>query len=71
MSEPSENIFSLIEDGPAPYGFRLRDSDLTIAGGNVRHAIDAQARRHLLVPLAASPSVEDRHSLGVTKVAAS
>jgi hypothetical protein len=67
MSEASESAFTLIEDGPAPLEFRLRDSDVTVAGGYVRHAIDSQSRRHLLVPLAADqPSIEDHGSSGVS-----
>ena len=54
MNEASENAFTLIEDGPAPRGLRMRDSDISVAGGPVSHAVDALGRRHLLIPLAAS-----------------
>jgi Putative PD-(D/E)XK family member, (DUF4420) len=67
MSEASENAFTLIEDGPAPRGLRMRDSDVTIAGGYVSHAIDALGRRHLLIPLSAEQQpIADHRSHGVS-----
>ena len=67
MSEASENAFTLIEDGPAPRGLRMRDSDITVAGGCISHAIDALGRRHLLVPLTAEQQpIADHRSHGVS-----
>lgn len=67
MSEPSENAFSLIEDGEAPRGLRMRDSDVAVYGGYVSHAIDGMGRRHLLIPLTADQQpTADHHSHGVS-----
>jgi Putative PD-(D/E)XK family member, (DUF4420) len=67
MSEASENAFTLIEDGPAPGGLRMRDSDIAVAGGYVSHAIDALGHRHLLVPLIGEQqAVADHRSHGVS-----
>lgn len=67
MSEASENAFTLIEDGPAPRGLRMRDSDVTVTGGYVSHAVDALGRRHLLIPLAAEQQpIADHRSHGVS-----
>lgn len=67
MSEASENAFTLIEDGPAPRGLRMRDSDIAVAAGYVSHAIDALGYRHLLVPLTAEQQpVADHRSHGVS-----
>ncbi len=66
MSEASESAFTLIEDGPAPRGLRMRDSDVAVAGGYVSHAVDALNRRHLLIPLAAGEQViADNRSEGL------
>jgi len=67
MNEASENAFTLIEDGPAPRGLRMRDSDISVAGGFASHAVDALGRRHLLIPLAAEQqSIADHRSHGVS-----
>jgi hypothetical protein len=67
MSEVSENAFTLIEDGPTPRGLRMRDSEISVAGGYVSHAIDTLGRRHLLVPLAVEQQpVADHRSHGVS-----
>ena len=45
----------------------MRDSEVTVAGGYVSHAIDALGRRHLLIPLAAEQlPIADHHSHGVS-----
>ena len=67
MSEASENAFTLVEDGPAPRGLRMRDSEVTVAGGYVSHAIDALGRRHLLIPLTPEQQpIADHRSHGVS-----
>jgi len=67
MNEASENAFTLIEDGPAPRWLRMRDSDISVAGGLASHAIDAIGHRHLLIPLAAGQqSITDHRSHGVS-----
>jgi hypothetical protein len=67
MTGPSENAFELIESGPVEQELRIRDSDVTVAGGAVRHALDRFGRRHLLVPLAVGQeATEDRNSCGVS-----
>ena len=67
MTGPSENAFGLIEDGPVEQDLRIRDSDVAVAGGSVRHAVDRLGRRHLLVPLAdGQAATEDRNSYGVS-----
>jgi hypothetical protein len=67
MTAPSENAFELIENGPVEQELRIRDSDVTVAGGSVRHAIDSFGRRHLLVPLdVGQEATEDRNSCGVS-----
>lgn len=67
MTGPSEDAFGLIENGPLEQELRIRDSDVTIAGGSVRHAVDRLGRRHLLVPLAdGQEATEDRNSYGVS-----
>jgi hypothetical protein len=67
MSEASENAFTLVEDGPTPRGLRMRDSEVTVAGGYVSHAIDALGRRHLLIPLTTEQQpIADHRSHGVS-----
>jgi hypothetical protein len=67
MTEPSEDAFELIENGPLQQELRIRDSDVSVAGGLVRHAVDRLGRRHLLVPLAAGQEATyDRNSYGVS-----
>lgn len=67
MTGPSEDAFGLIENGPLKQELRIRDSDVTVAGGSVRHAVDRLGRRHLLVPLAGGQeATEDRNSYGVS-----
>src|SRR5262245_5499530 len=67
MTGPSENAFELIESGPIEQELRIRDSDVTVTGGSVRHAIDQLGRRHLLVPLTVGQeATEDRNSCGVS-----
>jgi hypothetical protein len=64
---PSEAAFEVIENGAITQDLRIRDSDVTLTGGSVRHAIDRLGRRHLLVPLAADePAAEDHGSCGVS-----
>jgi hypothetical protein len=67
MTGSSETAFGLIENGPVEQELRIRDSDVTVAGGTVRHAVDRLGRRHLLIPLADDQAAtEDRHSYGVS-----
>jgi hypothetical protein len=67
MTGPSENAFELIENGPPEQELRIRDSDVTVAGGSVRHALDRLGRRHLLVPLAiGQEATEDHNSCGIS-----
>lgn len=67
MTGPSETAFEVIESGPVKQELRVHDSDVTVAGGSVRHSVDHQGRRHLLVPLAAGQeATEDRNSYGVS-----
>ena len=67
MTGSSENAFGLIENGPLQQELRIRDSDVAVAGGFVRHAVDRLGRRHLLVPLAeGQEATEDRNSYGVS-----
>lgn len=67
MSEASESAFSLIEEGHAPRGLRMRDSDVAVVGGYVSHAVDAMGCRHLLIPLTAEQQpIADHHSHGVS-----
>jgi hypothetical protein len=63
----SETAFGLIETGSVGHDLRVRDSDVEVAGGPVKHAVDRHGLRHLLVPLTpGQPSAEDRTSRGVT-----
>jgi hypothetical protein len=63
----SESAFGLIEKGPLQQELRIRDSDISVSGGVVRHAVDRLGRRHLLVPLAdGQEAAEDRNSYGVS-----
>jgi len=67
MAGPSEQAYSVIENGPVEQELRIRDSDVSVAGGSVRHAVDRLGRRHLLVPLAdGQEATEDRNSCGVS-----
>jgi Putative PD-(D/E)XK family member, (DUF4420) len=67
MTGSSENAFALIENGPVEQELRIRDSDVAVAGGYVRHAVDRLGRRHLLIPLAdGQKATEDRNSYGVS-----
>jgi Putative PD-(D/E)XK family member, (DUF4420) len=67
MTGLSENAFGLIENGRVEQELRIRDSDVTVAGGSVRHAVDQLRRRHLLIPLAdGQGATEDRNSCGVS-----
>lgn len=67
MTGPSETAFDLIENGPLKQELRVHDSDVAVAGGSVRHAVDRLGRRHLLVPLAVGQeATEDRNSCGVS-----
>ena len=67
MTGPSETAFGLIENGPVEQELRIRDSEVTVAGGSVRHAVDRFGRRHLLIPLAdGQEAAEDRNSCGVS-----
>jgi hypothetical protein len=67
MIGPSEDAFALIENGPVEQELRIRDSDVTVAGGCVRHAVDRLGRRHLLIPLEeGQKATEDRNSYGVS-----
>jgi Putative PD-(D/E)XK family member, (DUF4420) len=68
VAEASEGVFALLERDVST-GLRVlaRDTDVTLAGGVVAHALDASGRRHLLIPLAeGQPSAEDTTSRGVT-----
>jgi hypothetical protein len=63
----SEPAFGLIENGPVEHDLRIRDSDVTVTAGPVRHAVDRFGHRHLLIPLAdGQEAVEDRDSCGVS-----
>jgi hypothetical protein len=67
MTGPSERSFEVIEKGAVKQDLRIRDSDVSVAGGAVRHAIDRSGRRHLLVPLTDDQSAaEDHGSCGVS-----
>lgn len=67
MTGQSETAFEVIENGVITQDLRIRDSDVTVTGGSVRHAIDRLGRRHLLVPLPENePTAEDRGSCGVS-----
>lgn len=67
MTGQSENAFGLIENGPLDQELRIRDSDVAVTVGFVRHAVDRLGRRHLLVPLAeGQEATEDRNSYGVS-----
>jgi hypothetical protein len=67
MSGPSELSFEVIERGAVKQDLRIRDSDVSVAGGAVRHAIDRSGRRHLLIPLTDDQAAaEDHGSCGVS-----
>jgi len=67
MNGPSEQAYSVIENGPVQQELRIRDSDVSVAGGSVRHAVDRLGRRHLLIPLTdGQEAIEDRNSCGVS-----
>jgi hypothetical protein len=67
MTGPSEHAYSVIENGRVEQELRIRDSDVSVSGGSVRHAVDRLGRRHLLVPLAdGEEATEDRNSYGVS-----
>jgi len=67
MTGPSELSFEVIEKGALKEDLRIRDSDVSVAGGAVRHAIDRSGRRHLLIPLTeGQAAAEDHGSCGVS-----
>jgi hypothetical protein len=63
----SDRAFELLKAAGTNLGeVRIRESDVTVAGGLVLHGIDTEQLHHLLIPLGAEEEgVEDRNSAGV------
>jgi hypothetical protein len=67
-AERAENIFALLaSERAAGPDLAIRESDVSLSGGRVSHALDADGRPAVLVPLAeGQASPEDSRTRGVT-----
>ena len=61
----SEGAFRLLETAPVR-DLSTRLCGVSVAAGDVRHALDTDGVRHLLIPVETDVDVEDRQSRGVT-----
>lgn len=61
----SEEAFRLLETAPVS-DLTTRLCGVSVSSGDVRHALDTERVRHLLIPVDAGVAVEDRQSRGVT-----
>ena len=61
----SEEAFRLLEATPV-HDLSTRLCGVSVSSGDVRHALDTERVRHLLIPVESDVAVEDRQSRGVT-----